>query len=258
MDVGNGELTEGQQQIKQRFEDEFGFWIEEYDWLLKLDPDFVDMYRELFGHPLREGSLDPKVREFIAIALNVNASQLYEEATRRHIRRAIEEGATVEELIAVLELSTAMGLHSITAGTPMLEEEAGLPREVSPEEQAEQQRVKGKFEESRGYWSEFWDSLLALDHEFLDRYTDYSTYPSRNDVLEPKVREFIWLAIDISTTHLYMTGTRVHIQNALDVGATREEIMEVFELTTVLGGNALTMGIPILIEEARRADILPD
>jgi alkylhydroperoxidase/carboxymuconolactone decarboxylase family protein YurZ len=70
--------------------------------------------------------------------------------------------------------------------------------------------------------------------------------------LPPKIKELIYIAIDASTTHLYAPGLRQHIRNALKYGATVEEIMEVFELVSVLGIHTCTMGVPILMEEVRK------
>jgi alkylhydroperoxidase/carboxymuconolactone decarboxylase family protein YurZ len=52
---------------------------------------------------------------------------------------------------------------------------------------------------------------------------------------------------------MHSVGTRVHIKNALKHGATKEEIMEVFELISVLGVHSVTMGVPILLEELKAA-----
>jgi len=42
---------------------------------------------------------------------------------------------------------------------------------------------------------------------------------------------------------------RRHVQNALKAGATKEEILEVIELTTVMGIHSCNVAIPILLEE---------
>jgi alkylhydroperoxidase/carboxymuconolactone decarboxylase family protein YurZ len=83
---------------------------------------------------------------------------------------------------------------------------------------------------------------------------DFSSVPWKTGSLEPKVRELIYIAIDSATTHLYEPGLRVHIQNALKYGATVREIMEVYQLTAVLGIHTLTFGVPHLIEELKRAE----
>ena len=112
-----------------------------------------------------------------------------------------------------------------------------------------QRRIREAFIDARGYWNEFWDGLLKLDPDFFEAYLEFSGVPWRKGTLEPKLKELIYIAIDASTTHLYEPGLRQHIKNALRHGATREEIMEVYELTSVLGIHTCTLGVPVLLEE---------
>ena len=53
---------------------------------------------------------------------------------------------------------------------------------------------------------------------------------------------------------MYEPGLRVHIQNALRYGATVQEIMEVYQLTAVLGIHTVTFGMPALIDELAKAE----
>jgi hypothetical protein len=62
----------------------------------------------------------------------------------------------------------------------------------------------------------------------------------------------IYIATDAATTHLYEPGLRQHIRNAIGFGASKEEVMEVLELVSVLGIHACTLGVPILLEEFAR------
>ena len=73
--------------------------------------------------------------------------------------------------------------------------------------------------------------------------------PQKNGPLAQKYKELILIAINAVTTHLYAPGVRRHIQNALKAGATREEILETIQLTTVMGIHACNLAIPILMEE---------
>ena len=116
-----------------------------------------------------------------------------------------------------------------------------------------QQRIKDEFIEKRGYWDGFWDGLLKLSPDFFEAYLHLSAIPWTTGTLEPKVKEFIYIAIDAATTHLYEPGLRIHIRNALKYGATKEEIMEVYQLTSVLGMHTCTMGVPVLIDELAKA-----
>ena len=117
-----------------------------------------------------------------------------------------------------------------------------------------QKQLKERFIKDRGYWSErAWDPVLKIDPDFFEAYLNLSSVPWKTGVLPPKIKELIYIAIDASTTHLYESGLRQHIVNALKYGATQEEIMEVFELVSVLGIHTCTVGVPILVEELKKA-----
>jgi len=117
-----------------------------------------------------------------------------------------------------------------------------------------QKQLKEKFIAERGYWSEtIWDPVLKIDEDFFEAYLNFSAAPWKNGILPPKIKEFIYIAIDVATTHLYEPGLRQHIANALKYGATKEEIMEIFELVSVLGIHTCTMGVPVLVDEMKKA-----
>jgi alkylhydroperoxidase/carboxymuconolactone decarboxylase family protein YurZ len=118
-----------------------------------------------------------------------------------------------------------------------------------------QEQLKEQFIKERGYWrDELWDPILRIDPDFFEAYLNFSAAPWKNGVLPPKIKELIYIAVDASTTHLYAPGLSQHIKNALKYGATKEEIMEVFELTSVLGIHTITMGVPILMEELEKVE----
>lgn len=100
-----------------------------------------------------------------------------------------------------------------------------------------------------GDWNPLWDLIAEWDPEFMERYLAFRSVPHRNGPLPQKYKELIMIAINVATTHMYGPGVRRHIQNALKNGATRDEILEAIELTTVLGIHACNVGIPILAEE---------
>ena len=116
------------------------------------------------------------------------------------------------------------------------------------------QQLKDDFIAARGYWSELWDGVLQLSPEFFEAYSAFSSVPWKHGTLPPKIKELIYVAIDASTTHLYNPGTRIHIANALKQGATRDEVMEVLEIVSVLGIHTISTGLPILRPVFENAD----
>ncbi len=102
---------------------------------------------------------------------------------------------------------------------------------------------------AKGDWNPVWDQLQAIDPGFLEAYLAFRSVPHRQGPLPAKFKELILVAINAATTHLYGPGVRRHIRNALKAGATREEILETIQLTTVMGIHACNLAIPILMEE---------
>ena len=116
------------------------------------------------------------------------------------------------------------------------------------------ERLKEAFRTSRGYFDEVWDEIIGLDLDFFEQYERFSSVPWHHGALDPKTKELIAIGLNASVTHMYMPGVRAHIRQALKFGATRQEIMEVFQLVSVLGVHSLTVGLPIFVEELKRAE----
>lgn len=232
-----------------------GYWNPFWGGMLDLDPGFFEAYLAFAAVPWNAGPLAPKIKSMIYVAVDAATTHLYKPGMRQHMAKAIEHGATRAELMEVLELVSVLGIHSCVDGVPILIEElarAGQPVDLALD--AARTKLKEDFFAARGYWNEFWDGLLALDPDFFSAYLRFSSVPWTTGTLPPKVKELIYVAIDASTTHLYLPGLRQHIRNAIRHGATRAEIMEVFELASVLGIHSCTEGVPLLLEEIAAAD----
>jgi alkylhydroperoxidase/carboxymuconolactone decarboxylase family protein YurZ len=100
-----------------------------------------------------------------------------------------------------------------------------------------------------GNWNPAWDALAELDPVWAEKFMAMGMHTVMSGVLEPKVLEFLAIAVDASCTHMYAPGTRRHIRKALELGATREEIAAVLQAVSVLGIHSSSLGAPILLEE---------
>ena len=216
-------------------------------------PEFFAAYANLAAVPRRRGALDVKTRELIMLAINAAVTHLNKDEMRRHIRGALRHKAKPEEILEVLQLVSVLGIHAISIGFPALKDianAAGRSDELpGPNLDAHQARLKEQFQAARGYWSPFWEEALQLDPSLFEAYLNFSSIPWTHGVLEPKVREFIYVAIDASTTHMFDMGTRGHMANALKHGATVAEILEVLEHAAAIGIQSIVEGLPILHEE---------
>jgi alkylhydroperoxidase/carboxymuconolactone decarboxylase family protein YurZ len=103
-----------------------------------------------------------------------------------------------------------------------------------------------------GNWNPAWDALAELDATYVEKFLGMGTHAMQKGVLDPLTIEFIAIAVDASCTHLYAPGVRRHIRKALELGATREQVMTVLELVSVLGIHSVALGAPILLDEAEK------
>lgn len=226
------------------YEKDLGYWNSTLSYLAEKDPEFFAIYKKLVATPYKNNILDAKSRELINVALSSAPTNLSTGTLRTHIENAIDQGATEKEILEVFKLVSVLGMHTCAVGVPILVEETGAF--VDAKLDAHQEELKEKFIQKMGYWHSFRDTLLLNDEPFFESYYQFLTNPWENDILSPKLKEFIYIAVDIATTHLFAVGTRVHIQSALRQGATFEEIMEVLKITSAQGVDTFYAGIPIL------------
>ena len=95
-----------------------------------------------------------------------------------------------------------------------------------------------------------WDNatlakLREWDPAWLDQCLKMSNDPWTAGILPRKDVELISLAVNAACTNLSAGGTRRHIRGALDAGATREEIMMIIKIASLLSIHTC---------EPRRAD----
>ncbi|MFM5955520.1 MAG: carboxymuconolactone decarboxylase family protein [Novosphingobium sp.] len=114
-----------------------GQWNHAWDEAAAFDAEWMEKFLDMGTHAVRKGVLDPKTYELIAIAVDASCTHMYAPGTRRHIAKALEVGASPEEIMAVLQCVAVLGIHSVALGAPMLAEEMksrGLPMPASKED----------------------------------------------------------------------------------------------------------------------------
>lgn len=221
------------------------------DQLRQWDPDWAATCEKVATSPWTSGVLSPRFVELVSLAVNVACTNLNEDGTRRHIGRALDAGATRDEILCVFKCATAMAIHSCSLGAPILLEEAKAasvaPKSPPPVATPAADKMK-----AIGQWNAAWDPFLALDPAWTDAFMAMGAGIYGSGVLPPKEIELLSIAFDASFTHMYAPGTRRHIQNALKAGASVEEVFEVLKLCVVQGVQACNLGAPLLAQELER------
>lgn len=241
--------------LKADFVADRGYWSGFWDYLLALDPDYFKSYLDYSALPWRDGVLEPKVKEFVYCAIDVATTHLYELGLRIHFKNALKHGATRQELMAVIKVVSGLGVHTATVALPLLKDalaRAGRGGEVVASN-ADRATLKARFVETLGYWGPEWDDFLALAPDWFAVHLNMAAVALQPSVLEPKVVEFMHIAACASVTHLHEPALKTHLDRALAHGASAAEIVEVLELTSVLGMHSCTLGLPALVDELMQA-----
>lgn len=106
-----------------------GNWNPNWEPFAKLDPAWTEQFMAMGTKP--HSVLDPKTLEFLAIAVDASCTHLYAPGVRRHIRKALELGATKEEITAVLQAVSVLGIHTMSLSAPILLEELAARESVA-------------------------------------------------------------------------------------------------------------------------------
>lgn len=109
-----------------------GDWNPLWDTLREWDAEFLEGYFAFRSVPHRRGTLPAKVRELIMIAINASTTHLYAPGVRRHIRNALRSGATPQEILEAVQLTTILGMHAYNMALPILAEEVKTPGLAAP------------------------------------------------------------------------------------------------------------------------------
>ena len=252
--MADTELDEHKAQLREAFIAARGYWSPLWDGVLDLDPAYFEAYLRFSEIPWKRGGLSPKVKEFIYIAIDAATTHLFVPGIRIHVQNALKYGASVAEILAVIELTSSMGLRSSELGMEILHEEleaagiASVPSSVAGD--AERQRLEAEFIERHHYWSDGWQRILTADPEFFGTVVKLFAAPFELAVLDRGTMELIQVAIYASVTHLEPVAMRRHIRASIELGVTEQEIAEVLQLASVLGIHSSTISVPILLEEA--------
>lgn len=220
-------------------------WTPQFQAVLDLSPSYLAAYIKLRQVPVQKQKLPRKIQELILLAIDAQCTHLFKPGVDLHIAAAKQAGATDAEIIETLELASVLGVHSVTVGVPLLQEVlAERGEHLAADLDEKQQALKDNFVRQRGYWADTWDPVLRLSPAFFEAYTGFSSVPFQpgHSVLEPKVKELVYCAIDCATTHLFGPGLKIHIRNALEKGASSDEVMEVFELAALMGAQTVLLG----------------
>ena len=100
-----------------------GQWNDAWNPFLELDPRWTDESMATGAGIYGSGVMTPKLMELLSIAFDASYTHMYAPGTRRHIKAALNLGASMEEIMEVLKMCVVQGIQACNLGVPILAEE---------------------------------------------------------------------------------------------------------------------------------------
>lgn len=122
------------------------------------------------------------------------------------------------------------------------------PAKTWPAMPAEETRIRDEFIRRRGYWADDWQLILEMAPGIMEAYTGFSAHSADHGTLDPKTREFIFIANTAVVTHIHPIGIETHGRNAIAAGATKEELVTLLALMAGMGIRGYMMAVDVLAE----------
>jgi alkylhydroperoxidase/carboxymuconolactone decarboxylase family protein YurZ len=206
---------------------------------------------------LEPGALSPRMKQLVLVALHGTVTSLHSPGIERHVGRALDAGATAQDVLDVLLTIAGVANHALYFAVPVLMRElhaSGHPDGEMPEASAQALAIKEEFIRTRGVWNEQRDVIVRMMPKYFAALSKISTVTWVDGSLSRKERELICIAIDCTVTHMFEPGLALHIRCALEHGATRAEILDVFQLASLTGLESYIRGAEAMFG----SDSIPD
>lgn len=182
--------------------------------------------------------LEPLTVELLAFGIRMSVTTLDATGAKVHADRALALGASAAQLHEALALVSGLGVHSLFVGTGMVNRLAGAgtvdaPAPLDPQ----RQQLWEKWVGQDRYWSGFEQAipgflrdLLHASPEGFDAFFRYCAIPWKTTHLSPLTKELLAMACDATPTHRYLPGMRLHLANALKLGAGRDAVLQTLDI----------------------------
>lgn len=182
--------------------------------------------------------LSEQERAFVSLGLAASLPCLNQTDIDEAIDVAFRQGASPKQVQEVVSLVSGLGVHSLMVSASAIVKRASLAGiELDVPFSAEQQAVWDARVGNDPFWLTmeielpgFLRSMLLLSTEQFEAFFDYCAVPWISGSVRAKVKELVALATDAMPTHVFMPGLRLHLANAVKLGADRKAILQCLAL----------------------------
>jgi len=122
-------------------------------------------------------------------------------------------------------------------------------------EQEREQLKRDVIAAGRGPFVGWWANLYEISPETLRRVHDYLSIAENEGNISERMRHLLWVVVDSLVTHLYPRGAGVHARIAIELGASREDIIEALEIAAYVSSIGYEVGLPMIMQAAQEMGV---
>jgi alkylhydroperoxidase/carboxymuconolactone decarboxylase family protein YurZ len=182
--------------------------------------------------------LDPLDVRLIRLGVAVSVTSLDKGAIEAAVAGALTAGATTDQIQEIVSLVSGLGVHSLMASSRIIVDQARKAgRQLDERFSDDQQRLWDKHVGTDPFWVTFESELpgflramLLLSSDQFVAFFDYCAVPWKGRYVRAKVKELTAMACDATPAHRFLPGFRVHLANAVALGAGRVAIEAALEI----------------------------
>jgi alkylhydroperoxidase/carboxymuconolactone decarboxylase family protein YurZ len=183
--------------------------------------------------------LDKQSEALIELGVRAAVTSMDVEGTRLWAERALDLGASAEQVHEVMALVSGLGVHTFFEGSRQLMgllADRGDPLAAEPADNTRRE-LWDRYVGTDPYWARlereipgFLDALNYLSPHAFEAFFQYCSLPRKTKSLRSLTKELISIATDASPTHRYLPGMRLHVLNAIDLGGGRLAILRALSI----------------------------
>jgi alkylhydroperoxidase/carboxymuconolactone decarboxylase family protein YurZ len=181
--------------------------------------------------------MDERCAAFVRLAVHASVCTLDPTGTDAAIARALDAGATPEQVHETLVLVSALGVHTLMEGSRRLSAALRARGVPAPPVDDDRAALRARLPGDDPYWADFereipgfLDALLEHSPEAYEAFFAYCAVPWAGGTVRGRTKELVAMACDATPTHRYLPGMRLHLANAVRLGAGATAIRDALQI----------------------------
>ncbi|MFA7584743.1 MAG: carboxymuconolactone decarboxylase family protein [Novosphingobium sp.] len=191
--------------------------------------DIEDETNRLLADVPEGAGLDPLASVLIALAVRASVVALRPDEIAKAIADARAVGASTAQIQEIINLVSGLGVHSLMVSATLVLNSDPAPPPID----SEREELWARYVRDDPYWKAFdaelpgfLEALLRISPSAFRGFFDYCAIPWESRHVRAVTKELAAMACDASPGHRFGPGFRLHLRNAVKLGAGKKAVLD--------------------------------